>query len=157
DQSNLQLCIGASDPKATRVYFAYKSLQGSSGLFDKILGYDYILDKWFPVSQSGEYMISLARPGLTLENLDSISGSIDALTTSLDDFSIGAQASLSVFDSSHKLGFFTGANLEAALVSDEQGGEGRRFWVLGFRPITDAGTVFGTISARESLQATAIY
>ena len=72
DTSNLQLCIGASDPKAGIAYWAYKSTQGASGLFDKIIAYNWNLDRWFLVSQSGEYIGNLAQPGLTLENLDLI-------------------------------------------------------------------------------------
>ena len=157
DQSNLQLCLGASDPKSGRWFLAYKSLSGATGNFDKIICYDWTLDRWFLISASGEFLSTLARPGVTLESLDSISGSIDALTTSLDDFSIAAQAQLSIFDTNHKLGFFTGANLEATLVSDEESGDGQRIFVRGFRPITDAPTVYGAISARETLQATASY
>jgi hypothetical protein len=104
DTGNLQLMIGAYDPKATRIYWAYKSLAGSAGLFDKILVYDFALDKWSLVTGiMGEYLATLAKPGLTLENLDSISGSIDALTFSLDDVSTNALAQLSVVNSSHNL------------------------------------------------------
>jgi hypothetical protein len=72
DQSNLQLCIGAADPQAPRVYWAYKSLSGRSGLFDKIIIYDYALQRATLVAMSGQYLATLAKPGLTLENLDAI-------------------------------------------------------------------------------------
>src|SRR5262249_49119145 len=96
DSGNLQLVIRCPDPApaATRVYWAYKSLAGSAGLFDKILCYDYALDRAAIILQAGEYMASLAKPGLTLENLDSISGSIDALTFSLDDVATSALSKL---------------------------------------------------------------
>lgn len=75
DRGNLQLVIGAPDPTATRVYWAYKSGQGLSGLFDKILCYDWSIGKsgeWSLILMSGEYLASLAKPGLTLEQLDAI-------------------------------------------------------------------------------------
>jgi hypothetical protein len=72
DRSNLQLVIGASDPTSTRVYFAYKSQQGAAGQFDKVLCYDWALKRWTPLLVSGEYIASLAKPGLTLEQLDAI-------------------------------------------------------------------------------------
>lgn len=75
DQSNLQLVIGATDPTATRVYWAYKSKSGQAGLFDKILCYDWSIGKngqWSLLSVSGQYLAALAKPGLTLENLDAI-------------------------------------------------------------------------------------
>lgn len=72
DRSNLQLCVGASDPTATRVYFAYKSQAGSAGLFDKLLSYDWALQRWTLLRISGEWLAALSKPGLTLEQLDAI-------------------------------------------------------------------------------------
>ena len=63
DTGNLQLCIGASDPKGSRVYWAYKSLAGSSGLFDKILCYDSALDRWSPIAMTGEYFDHAGKAG----------------------------------------------------------------------------------------------
>jgi hypothetical protein len=72
DRGNLQLVIGASDPATTRVYWAYKSISGNTGLFDRILVFDYGLNKWSRLNVSGEYIANLAKPGLTLEQLDTI-------------------------------------------------------------------------------------
>jgi hypothetical protein len=80
DSANLQLVIGCADPAATRVYWAYKSLAGSSGLFDKIICYDYALDRFALLLTMGEYLASLVRPGLTLENLDAIAGGVISIT-----------------------------------------------------------------------------
>ena len=74
DTGNLQLMIGAYDPKASRIYWAYKSLAGIAGLFDKMLVYDFALDRWTLVTGiMGEYHREPGRPGLTLESLDAIS------------------------------------------------------------------------------------
>jgi len=72
DKSNLQLLVGASDPNFTRVYWAFKSIAGQAGLFDTVLLYDYVLDQWALLKVSGEWLGSLAKPGLTLENMDAI-------------------------------------------------------------------------------------
>lgn len=72
DRGNLQLVIGASDPTSTRVYWAYKSQQGNAGLFDKIICYDWALKRSSLLKVSGEYIASLAKPGVTLEQLDAI-------------------------------------------------------------------------------------
>jgi hypothetical protein len=53
--------------------------RGRNGLYDKILGYDTALDRFFPVHVSGEYLLGISQTGFTLENLDTISSSIDAL------------------------------------------------------------------------------
>src|SRR4051812_23180190 len=50
DKGNLQLFMGAADPRTSRVYWAYKSVSGTAGTYDKLLGYDYMLDRFFPIS-----------------------------------------------------------------------------------------------------------
>jgi hypothetical protein len=157
DSGSIQLIIGAADPAQTRIYWAYKSNSGTSGQFDRVLCYDYALDRASIIAMRGEYLASLARPGLTLENLDSISGSIDGLPFSLDDVSTAALSKLSAVGAGHKLGFFTGGNLEATLDSAEQGVDGRRVRVKGFRPITDAASCYGSVGARENVQSAVGY
>lgn len=154
DKGNLQLFMGTSDPRGTRVYWAYKSTAGTVGLYDKIIGYDKALDRWFPVSISGEYLLGVSQTGLTLENLDDISSSIDALTLTLDAYATAVQPEIAQFGSTHALAFFRGPNLEATVESSEQGTDGNRIFVRGFRPITDAPTVYGSLSYRETVQAT---
>ncbi len=240
DNANLQLCIGASDPEGTRWFLAYKSKAGLAGLFDKMLCYDWALKRFSPIKMVGEFIETLAKPGLTLENMDAIApgaltitgaanngsglirltvadtstlttgqikaisavggtteangnwfitvidgttfdlsqhwpdlaasafvhaytsggivgGSIDAMTFSLDSISTSTFAQLSAFNSSHKMGFFDGANLEFVIDSAEEGITGQRIMVKGFSPITDAPVVYGSISFRENLQALATY
>ena len=74
DRSNLQLVIGVVDPQATRVGWAYKSQQGATGLYDKILWFDWSIKErpWSIVPMSGQFIGYLAKPGLTLEGLDAI-------------------------------------------------------------------------------------
>jgi len=155
DTANLRLLVGAQDPESTRVFWAYKSLAGSSNLFDKARVYDYALQRWSVISVSGEYLVSIVKPGLTLEGLDSISSSIDALTFSLDEVSAAVLSSLAAFDSSHRLSLFSGSNLEATLETAEQAIADRRVFVRGIRPMTDAATVYGSIKYRATQQAAA--
>jgi hypothetical protein len=157
DSTNLQLVIGAHDPSETRVYWSYKLASSSGSTFERIIVYDYALERAALIVQSGEYLASLAAPGLTLDALDSISGSVDALTFSLDDVSNAALARLSIADTSHKLAFFSGSNLEATLDTAERALDGRRSRVRGFRPLTDAATCYGAIGARENLQGAVAY
>lgn len=156
DTGNLHLMLGAADPRSTRVYWAYKSINGADGRFDTILVYDWMIDRWAKITKSGEYLATLSRPGITLEGVDAAYGSnIDTLTiASLDDISNAAISELSAIDTNHKLGFFAGDTLEAELETPEQGGDGRIF-VRGFRPITDAPTVYGSVTYRETAQAVA--
>jgi hypothetical protein len=236
DTSNLQLVIGASDPTSTRVYWAYKSMQGAAGLFDKILLYDYALNEWTPLEISGEWLGSLARPGITLEQLDAIvsgaltvtgaanngaglirltlnatssaffniagqnfivvqgvnpaymngtwrvsiidathidiigtqtggappafaaayvsggkiGGSLDSLPFSLDSISKASVAKLAAFGSTHKLGFFTGANLEAIMETGDANPKGRTVEINGLWPMTDCAEALCSVGGRMS-------
>lgn len=154
DKTDLKLFIGVSDPRATRVFWAYKSTSETTGAYDKIIGYDYVLDRWFQIDMSGEYLLGLSQPGLTLESLDTLSSSIDALAASLDSFAVATQPLIAQFSNAHRMGFFSGANLEATLESAEQGTDDDRIFVNGFRPITDAPSFYGSCSYRETQQDT---
>jgi hypothetical protein len=155
DKGNLQLFMGAADPRSSRVYWAYKSASGTAGLYDKIIGYDDTLDRFFPVMMTGEFLLGVSQAGLTLESLDAISGSLDALVASLDSYATSVTPEIAQFNSDHKLGFFRGANLEATLETAEQGTDGDRLFIRGFRPVTDAATVYGSCSSRDTQQASA--
>ncbi len=159
DRGNLQLFIGAADPRNSRVLWAYKSANGTSNQFDKILCYDWVLDRFSPIKIGGEYLLQLSQPGITLEGLDAIApgASLDALTTSLDDFSTSTISEIAAFDRSHMLNFFRGASLEATLDTAEQGTDGTRLKVKGFRPVTDAPVLFGSVSFRDTQQATPVF
>lgn len=154
DKTEIRMFIGCSDPRSTRAFWAYKSTSGTTGLYDKIIGFDYALDRWFPLTMSGEYLLGMSQPGITLESLDTLSASIDALAATLDSFAVSTQPLIAQFDSSHRLGFFSGANLEATLETAEQGTDGQRIYLDGFRPVVDSPTLYGSLSYREVISDT---
>ena len=87
-----------------------------------------------------------------------IGGSLDSLPTPLDTLTSKAIAGIAGVDSTHTIGFFSGPNLEATFETAEQTGpDGQRLFVSGFAPITDAPTVYGSISYRENLNAARSY
>lgn len=156
DKGNLRLFMGAADPRGSRVFWSYKSANGSINVYDHILGYDYTLDRWFQIVMGGQYLFGLSQTGLTLESLDAMSGSIDAMTASLDSYAVSVIPEIAQFDSTGVLGFFRGENMEAALETAEQGTDGKRIYVNGIRPITDAALVYGSASSRSTQQAAAV-
>src|SRR5208282_2305415 len=81
----MQLFIAATNPAATQVYWAFKSLAGQSGLFDTILIYDWVLKKWTTASISGQYLTTFAKPGLTLAALDAIAPGIITISGAADN------------------------------------------------------------------------
>lgn len=153
DRANLQLFQGAQDPRTTFVYWAYRSSEGAAGLFNKILGYDSALDRFFLLEVSGEVLLGVSQTGLTLEGLDAISSSIDAMTLTLDAYATAVQPEIGLFSSSHTLGFLRGDNLEATIETSEQGADGRRVYINGWRPVTDAATIYGSLKYRDTQQA----
>lgn len=95
DTANLQLFIAATDPTTTRVYWAYKSIAGQAGLFDKILVYDIVLQRFVPLEVSGQYLASLAKPGLTLEALDALAPGIITISNAANNGSGAIRLTLS--------------------------------------------------------------
>lgn len=86
DSTSLRLVIGATDPAANLVYWSYKSADGGQGgLFDKIICYDWALDRWSRISMTGQYLAQLARPGQTLEGLDYIAPGVLNITGAADN------------------------------------------------------------------------
>ena len=155
DVGSKRLFIGASDPRSSRVYWVFKSTNGVTDQFDAMLCYDYTLDKWTRTNISGEYLLPLSQPGITLETLGTIYASLESVPGSLDDYSSVQSPELAAFGTDHKFSFFRGSNLEATLESAELGTDGKRIFVRGFRPVTDAATVYGSASYRETLTGTA--
>ncbi|HLH96440.1 MAG TPA: hypothetical protein VKW08_15095 [Xanthobacteraceae bacterium] len=95
DQANPQLIIGAADPKSPRIYWAYKSQSGQAGLFDKIIIYDFMLARATLVLMSGEYLATLAKPGLTLESLDAVAPGIITISNAANNGSGAIRLTLS--------------------------------------------------------------
>ena len=158
DSGALHYVIGASDPTQSRIYWSYRSAGSPNSYFNRLLVYDVMLNRWTPISGvTGEYLARAATPGITLENLDSVSSSIDALTVSLDDISTIALDKLGIANTDHIIGFLSGLNLEATLETAAIGDSTRRVYIGGIRPVTDAPSCYAAISKRETLQATAIY
>jgi hypothetical protein len=158
DVANLQLFQGMVDPRSSRVMWAYKSVNGIANQFDKLLCYDPVLDKFSPIRITGECLLQLSQPSVTLEGLDALVGTnIDVMTQSLDSFLPSIVPELAAFSTGHVLSFFRGPSLEATLETAEQGTDGRRIKIKnGFRPVSDAPVVFGSCSQRENLQSAAV-
>lgn len=95
DAGNLQFCMGAADPQAPRIYWAYKSQSGQAALFDKIIIYDWQLQRAVLVSMSGQYLATLAKPGVTLENLDAVAPGVITISGAVNNGSGKVRLTLS--------------------------------------------------------------
>lgn len=130
---------GVYDPFRKVVMWRYEDASGNG----YILGYSWQLDRWF---QSDTVVTGLgvyATSAKTLEDLDAISSSIDLLPFSLDSSAYqGGPPSFAGFDSSFRLGFFTGLPQQATIETGQtQLVPGSRAFVSDVRPISDAATI----------------
>ena len=140
DQNYIDRVYGAADPVSKMVYWAYAGQNNSDGQPNKVIIYNWGIDRWSTAEVTQEYMFRNLSVAVTLENLDSF-GNLDALGVSLDDPSwIGGLTSLNSFNSDYKLCRFTGTNLAATLETQEIGGANRVF-VNAIRPYVDGGTM----------------
>lgn len=85
DSSYRRLVIGVSDPSSNVVMWVYKSASNSSETFDKAILYNYVLQRWTPISISGEYVATLASPGVTMEGLAAIAPGAATVTGAADN------------------------------------------------------------------------
>jgi len=143
--------IGAPDPIRPRVFWLYPSTGSTSNVLDKCLCYDIGLDRWSHADVSASIIFPASTPITTLEDLDTISASLDALGFSLDSRWLrGGAPYLGAFDSDDKLAFVSGSAKAALLeTSDFQEIPGRRAYVHGIEPFTNADTVTVTVGSKE--------
>lgn len=72
DSGAPQYTLAAVDPRRHIVLFTGRTSGSVGENFDFAFAYHWILQRWAPVSVNGEYIASLARPGLTIEGLDAL-------------------------------------------------------------------------------------
>lgn len=150
--TNFELVHAANDPVNKLIVWAY-STTGVN--LDAALAYSWEQNKWVDVDTVAfTFIIQGAAAGVTLEQLANDYSSIEDVPVSLDSGRwVGGKPLFAAFDSSFKLGFFDGSNLEATVeTSDIPMAEGRRTRVRAFRPVTDASSVMGRVGTKETYQ-----
>jgi hypothetical protein len=142
-----------SDTRGHRVLFAVQTATGGTDatLLDKILVYDYALDKWSMLDIDVRVLFSTSLPAVSL----------DSITTSLDDPSLpsldsavfaGGAPALAAFGPDNKMAFFEGDYLEATIeTADFLAVRPNQAFVKGIRVDTDAADVRAQIAVRQAL------
>lgn len=148
--TNLEEMQGAVDPFHPRVYWAYTTGSGSD--FSTLLIYDWNLQRWSKATVTTRAIFPAATTGTTLEGLDSIAA-LDALPYSLDSrVWQGGAPVLACFDTSNRLAFFSGANAEATLTTQEMGDtSGKLSTITEVFPVVEwdaQSTVFAQLGTR---------
>jgi len=155
DQSYLYRISSTVDPLNKLIYWAYPGPQNNGGTPNRLLAYHYGINQWAKRDKDQiEIMVSRAAltTGYTLDQLDSF-GTLETLPFSLDSrVWTGGRLGLAAFDTSHKMGFFSGAALAATLDSSEANLSDKglthvsRVW-----PMVDASAAQVTVGRRNRL------
>ena len=117
--------------------------------------------RWAPPWEvSIEILTKLGSLGYTLEQLDAF-GTMETLPASLDSrlWTGSGKPLLSGFNTSHVVGYFTGAVTEAQLETGDVDGSQSRYVVKGVRPLVDgvSATATAKIGYRDSRAAVTSY
>ena len=146
--SDASLMVGAVDPFFSRAYWTMDI--GGTGSFNTVLIYDWLLQKWSKASQVNYGIFPAATAGYTLEGLDAVSSSLDALPYSLDSkVWQGGAPVLAAFDSTYRMGFFNGQSKEATITTQEIGDTaGMVTRVTEVLPMIDTNSAMISIGAR---------
>jgi hypothetical protein len=136
----------AVDPIRKLVIWNYKTVNGNRS----VIIYNFKTQKWTYGDAGTDFLAEASTSAVTLESLDSISASIDALTTSLDSqlyvggkYFLGGTLATRVMT-------YTGAN-QAAVISTGDLDIGANSVVTLARPIVDNGSATVAIASRTLL------
>jgi hypothetical protein len=154
DQNYLHRVSAAVDPVNALYVISYPGAGNSGGNPNKMLVYAYNLDRWARGAPGDLDMVfsGATQSGFTLEQLDSVSASLDALPFSLDSvvWTGIARRLVGGFDTGHKLGFFNGPALAATVDSTEANlTPGSLARVRSARPLVDGGSPSMALGTRN--------
>jgi hypothetical protein len=112
DIDELATVQGVADPFNKTVLWRYLSRDGTS----RVIGWDWELDRFFRLDVAAGLLFAAATPGFTLEALDAVSASLDALTPSLDSrVWKGGAPTIGAFTASNTLAYFAGAAMAGTI------------------------------------------
>jgi hypothetical protein len=155
DQSYFHRISGVADPINKVVYWAYPGVGHGGGNPNRIIAYNWEVDRW-SITAAGaielEILMRMLTPGYSTDTLDELSSDLDALTVTLDSrIYTAGRAALAAFNTSHVLCNFTGSNLAPTVETQEaQIFDGQRASVTRVRPIVDGGTPSVTMGTRNT-------
>lgn len=151
DSSNEHRITAAADAVNGLVMWGYMSTTATTHP-DKILVYNTNDDKWTLLVQDHQILTQALTHGLTLEGLDAINASIDALPYSLDSrIWQGGKSLLAGFTTDNKLGYFSGSRLTATLEINEVRLNNGRTLVSGVLPVSDDSSQTAKLVYRDLL------
>jgi hypothetical protein len=113
---NMSAC---ADPLRQVIIWSYASRESINGSPDKLIIYNYALDRWSTASVEADHLAPIYTAGYTLEQLDAAFGSLDVLPASLDDLVYRGGEYLFAASKDNKIQTFTGSTLAATIETAE--------------------------------------
>lgn len=160
DETQKHRMSGAVDHRNKRLMWVYPAIGSTGGTPNEGVIFDLASGKWSRLEISVIWVYDAYGEDYTLEGLDSVSASLDALAHSLDSPAwIGGAINVGGFGSDHKSGLFDGAPLSAVLETKEDRLSGRaRTSVTRVRPEVDgAGTLTVAAGTRDTLTDSVVW
>lgn len=163
DASYLYNIYSCADPVSKIIYWSYPGSGNMGGKANKILMYNYspnATKRWSIAEVDTECLFISAGEDSSLDDLDTISSSIDSLPFSLDARAYKGNTNiLSGFDLSHRMVNFNGDPLDATIETGEFTlHENARSQVTLVRPVVDgSATVTVQMGTRDKLSDSVSY
>lgn len=138
DENFIERVVGAYDPNAKLIYWAFPSTQSSNGNPDRILVFNYQIGEWSVINENTSFIFPSFTFAITLEQLDALYPTIEDVPFSLDSkiFAGGLEV-ITIFDHQNRLAY-KAASTKEALVESAQFDTGSNFRGL----VTNAGSMF---------------
>lgn len=151
DEDNAFRMSAVADPKSGRIYWAYPGAGNTAGRPNRLIIYDTGLNKWSLLQQEVELIWRSGGVATTLEQLDSVSSSLDDLGVSLDDSRWkGGAPVFSGFLSDFTNGNFSGVPMTATIETREvELYRGRNAHLGSFKALVDGGTATVEVGTRN--------
>ena len=155
-----QYCSAAIDPIRKLYLFSFPS-NNSSSTADTIFCYHWPDGQWTKAAVNNEIIYTAStQSGFTLDSLDTLGGSLDALPYSLDSkfYAGSGRILLAGFNTSHRQGYFSGMALSALIeTGDSQLSIGKKSLLRGLRPMLEGSAVTPSILIKSRNKLTDPY
>jgi len=141
----------AADPIRKMIMWNYLSTDGTR----KMIVYNFTISRWAYMETTSDYISDASTASVTLEQLDSVNASIDALLVSMDSgLYAGGKYFLGGTDGTRVI-TFTGANKSAVLETGDI--DAGRSIVMLARPLVDNGSASVSVASRTLLTQSLSY
>jgi hypothetical protein len=152
DESQFNIMSAAVDPVRKLIIWNFRTTFGNR----QLLIYNFKSQKWTYGDAGADYISDASTAAVTLEGLDSISNSIDALTVSLDSILyMGGKYFLGGTNGRYVV-TYNGANSVGNIVTGDVNAGGRSVVTLA-RPLIDGGSANVAVASRTLLNEAPVF